>query len=160
MATLESFADPAGARGTGRFLTLTTRIYADLALAGDPDSFVDAVTLAPALVLVAAVVVAPADLVLGPKLRAARTAGSRRRPDGGATARPGRGGGAGVSGYTVLAVGLPTVALVAASVTRAVGVPPTPSNWTRRTSGQALTAADRRRDRQQRLARRRCRVRC
>jgi iron(III) transport system permease protein len=32
--------------------------------------------------------------------------------------------------YTVLAVGLPTLALLAAAVTRAVGLRPTPSNWT------------------------------
>jgi iron(III) transport system permease protein len=140
VATLESFAVPQVLGTPAGFSTLTTRIYADLALASDPDSFVDAVTLAAGLVLVAAVVLLPADLVLGPKLRAARTAA----PGGVRTAARRRGRSAAVvlavSGYTVLAVGLPTVALVAASVTRAVGVPPTPSNWTTANFRTALTA--------------------
>jgi iron(III) transport system permease protein len=140
VVTLESFAVPQVLGTPAGFSTLTTRIYADLALASDPGSFVDAVTLAAGLVLVAAVVLLPADLVLGPKLRAARTAA----PGGVRTAARRRGRSAAVvlavSGYTVLAVGLPTVALVAASVTRAVGVPPTPSNWTTANFRTALTA--------------------
>jgi iron(III) transport system permease protein len=39
-------------------------------------------------------------------------------------------GALGIFAYTVLAVGLPTLALVAAAITRAVGLSPTPSNWT------------------------------
>ena len=140
VATLESFAVPQVLGTPAGFSTLTTRIYADLALASDPDSFVDAVTLAAALVVVAAVVLVPADLVLAPKLRAARTAGA----GGVRTALGGRGrgvaGALAISGYTVLAVGLPTVALVAASVTRAVGLPPTPSNWTSANFRTALNA--------------------
>ena len=81
-----------------------------------------------------------ADLVLAPKLRAARTAGA----GGVRTALRGRGwgvaGALAISGYTVLAVGLPTLALVAASVTRAVGLPPTPSNWTSANFRTALNA--------------------
>ena len=139
VATLESFAVPQVLGTPAGFSTMTTRIYADLALASNPDSFVDAVTLAAALVVVAAVVLVPADLVLAPKLRAARTGGGGVR-----TAVRGRGRGAAgalaISGYTALAVGLPTVALVAASVTRAVGLPPTPSNWTSANFRTALNA--------------------
>lgn len=130
IATAESFAVPQVLGAPSGFATLTTRIYSDLALASDPDSFLDAVTLSLSLVLVAAVVLLPADIVLGPKLRAVRTA-----QPGGAVHALGRNwrtlAAALVLGiYTVFAVGLPTMALVAAAITRAIGLPPTPSNWT------------------------------
>jgi iron(III) transport system permease protein len=141
VATLESFAVPQVLGTPAGFSTLTTRIYADLALASDPDSFVDALTLAAALVAIVAVVLLPADVVLAPKLRAARTG----RPSGVAAVASRRGPatavGVAISGYTVLAVGLPTVALVAAAVTKAVGVPPTPSNWTLANFRSALSAS-------------------
>lgn len=130
VATLESFAVPQVLGQQSGFSTLTTRIYADLALASDRDSFVDAVTLAIGLVVVAGVVLVPADLILAPKLRSARTGYST----GGAV--PSRCSWRGgllamtVAAYSTLAVGLPTVALASAAVTRAIGLPPTPSNWT------------------------------
>jgi iron(III) transport system permease protein len=130
VATMESFAVPQVLGAPSGFATLTTRIYADLSLGSDPDSFLDAVTLALGLVVVAAVVLLPADLALGPKLRAVRTAqtagavlAAKRRWR---TAAPALA----VVAYTIFAVGLPTVALLAAAVTRAIGVRPTPSNWT------------------------------
>lgn len=130
VATLESFAVPQVLGAPSGFSTLTTRIYADLALASDPDAFLDAVTLALALVVMAAVVLLPSDLVLGPRLRAARTG----QPAGAVqvTRRSWRGvvPALGMLGYTLLGVGLPTIALAAAAITRAIGVAPTPSNWT------------------------------
>ena len=130
VATLESFAVPQVLGTPSGFSTLTTRIYADLSLASDPDSFLDAVTLSLGLVVMAAVVLLPSDLVLGPRLRAVRTA----QPAGAvpATGRSWRAVAPAlvIVAYTVLGVGLPTVALVAAAVTRAIGLPPTPSNWT------------------------------
>jgi iron(III) transport system permease protein len=130
VATMESFAVPQVLGAPSGFATLTTRIYADLSLASDPDSFLDAVTLALGLVVVAAVVLVPADLVLAPRLRAIRTgqpAAAEQR-----ARRSWRAGAAAllIAGYTLLVVGVPTVALLAAAVTRAIGVPPTPSNWT------------------------------
>lgn len=130
VATMESFAVPQVLGAPSGFATLTTRIYADLTLGSDPNSFLDAVTLALGLVVIAAVVLLPADLALGPKLRAVRTA----QPAGAVLAAK-RSTRAAVPalalvGYTVLAVGLPTLALLAAAVTRAVGLSPTPSNWT------------------------------
>jgi iron(III) transport system permease protein len=130
VATIESFAVPQVLGAPSGFTTLTTRIYADLSLASDPDSFLDAVILSLGLVVLAAVVLLPADLVLAPRLRATRTA-----QPAGAVLSAGRSWRAvaaalGILGYTVLAVGLPTVALVAAAGTRAIGLPPTPSNWT------------------------------
>jgi iron(III) transport system permease protein len=130
VATMESFAVPQVLGAPNGFATLTTRIYADLALASDPDSFLDAVTLALGLVVLAAAVLLPADLVLGPRLRARRTgqppapAPTRRRSW--RTVAPTLA----IVGYTVLAVGVPTLALLAAAMTKAIGLRPTPSNWT------------------------------
>lgn len=128
--TLATFAIPLVMGTPAGFTTVTTRIYADLSLGGDPFSFVEAVALALLLVLLAALVVAPADAVLGPRLRVTRPAVS----DGGAAQGGGRAGGRWVAlalaGYLLATLVLPLVALVAASVTRAVGVPPVPSNWT------------------------------
>src|SRR5262245_10094590 len=130
VATLETFAVPQVLGAPAGFSTLTTRIYADLSLASDPASFVDAVTLALGLVVVAAVILAPADVVLGPRLRTTRPA----QPGG--AVRTGRrtwytvGAAALLGGYLLLTVGVPTLALVLASITRAVGVPATPGNWT------------------------------
>jgi iron(III) transport system permease protein len=41
--------------------------------------------------------------------------------------------------YLLLAVGVPLVALVTTALTRAVGLPPTPANWTLRNFGAVLT---------------------
>ena len=130
VATLESFAAPQVLGTQAGFDTLTTRIYADLSLASDPDSFVDAITLSLALVVIAAVVLVPADLALGPRLRVVRAGqqagaalASRRgwRPVAAALA---------LAGYAAFAVVLPALALLTAAITKAIGVPPTPSNWT------------------------------
>ena len=59
--TLGTFAIPQVLGAPAGFSTVTTRIYADLSIGGDPSSFLEAVTLALLLVLVTAVCVAPAD---------------------------------------------------------------------------------------------------
>ena len=110
--TLESFAVPQVLGAPAGFTTVTTRIYANLARGADPFSFVEAITLALLLVLLAALVVAPTDALLGPRLRAERVAGS-----GGQAATPVRRSGsrwaaAGLGCYLVFAVGLPLLALV------------------------------------------------
>jgi iron(III) transport system permease protein len=130
VATLESFAVPQVMGSPAGFSTVTTRIYSALSLGSDPASFTEAVTLALVLVLLAAVVITPADLVLGPRLRVRRTgqqAGAAlvRRPTAG-----GRAAATVLWVYLGFAVALPTVALLAAALTRAVGLPPTPANWT------------------------------
>ena len=140
IATLESFAVPQVLGTPGGFTTLTTRIYADLSLASDPDSFLDAVTLSLGLVVLAAVVLLPSDIVLSPKLRATRTG----QPSGAAPVSPRSWragvGALGILSYTMFAVGLPTVALVTAAITRAIGLSPTPSNWTLQNFRTALDA--------------------
>jgi len=127
--TLGTFAIPQVLGAPAGFSTVTTRIYADLSIGGDPSSFLEAVTLALLLVLVTAVCVAPADALLGPRLRTARPAD----PQSG-QAVPGRPGAgraraAALGGYLVLTTALPLMALLLSSVTRALGVPPTPANW-------------------------------
>ena len=137
--TLASFAIPQVLGAPAGFTTMATQIYADLSLGGDPASFLSAVTLALLLVLVTAALVAPADALLGPRLRSSRPAS----PQGTAAAagRPAarRAQALGVTGYLVLTVGVPLAALVLASVTRAIGVPPTPDNWTLGHFRQVLT---------------------
>ena len=127
--TLGTFAIPQVLGAPAGFSTVTTRIYADLSIGGDPASFLEAVTLALLLVLVTAACVAPTDAVLGPRLRTARPAD----PQAG-QAMPGQPGvrraqSAALAGYLLLTTALPLAALVLASVTRALGVPPTPANW-------------------------------
>jgi iron(III) transport system permease protein len=127
--TLGTFAIPQVLGAPAGFSTVTTRIYADLSIGGDPASFLDAVTLALLLVLVAAAFVAPADTLLGPRLRSTRGADAQ-----GTQAFPGRRAvrraqALGLAGYLFLTTALPMAALVLSSVTRALGVPPTPANW-------------------------------
>jgi iron(III) transport system permease protein len=128
--TLGTFAIPQVLGAPGGFSTVTTRIYAGLSLGGDPASFVAAVTLALLLVLVAAVCVAPADALLGPRLRAPRPAVAQGTPASPARPVVRRGMAVGLAGYLFLTTALPLGALVLSSVTRAVGLPPTPGNWT------------------------------
>ncbi|MGI8870415.1 MAG: ABC transporter permease [Mycobacteriales bacterium] len=130
VSTLESFAVPQILGTPAGFATLTTRIYADLALGSNPDAFTDAITLALGLVILAAVILIPADLVLAPRLRADRDgqpAGPvlpRRRTWRSWSVA------AAVVGYVAVVIAVPTASLLAASVNRAVGLTPSPGNWT------------------------------
>jgi iron(III) transport system permease protein len=137
--TLGTFAIPQVLGAPAGFGTVTTRIYADLSIGGDPASFLEAVTLALLLVLVAVVCVAPGDALLGPHLRSARPADAQ-----GTQTVPGRqavrrGQAVGLGGYLLLTMVVPLAALALSSVTRALGVPPTPGNWTLDHFRQVLT---------------------
>ena len=137
--TLGTFAIPQVLGTPAGFRTVTTRIYADLSIGGDPTSFLEAVTLALLLVLVAVVCVAPSDALLGPRLRSARPADAQ-----GQHSVPGRrvacrGQAVGVGLYLLLTMVVPLAALALSSVTRALGVPPTPGNWTLDHFRQVLT---------------------
>src|SRR4051794_36595828 len=116
--TLGAFAIPQVLGAPAGFRTVATQIYADLSLGGAASSFSQAVTLALVLLLLAAVCVGPADAALAPRLRAARTGESSGGPAG--PARRGAGVAAAIGGWLVLGVGLPLLALVLASITRAV----------------------------------------
>jgi len=128
--TLQTFAVPQVMGSPVGFTTVTTRIYADLSRGSDPFTFVEAISLALLLVVLAVAVVAPADALLAPRLRMTRPAQS-----GGAPVTPTRRGtsrwvATGLGAYLLLAVALPLLALVSAAITRAVGLPPSPDNWT------------------------------
>src|SRR3954470_546710 len=127
--TLAAFAIPQVLGTPGGFSTVTTRIYAGLSIGGDPESFVQAVTLALLLVVVAAVCVAPADALLGSRLEVSRPAVAPGAPAIAGRPAVGRAMAAGLATYLVLSTALPLAALVLSSVTRAVGVTPTPANW-------------------------------
>src|SRR3954453_2607540 len=123
--TLGTFAIPQVLGAPAGFETVTTRIYADLSIGGDPATFLEAVALALLLVLVTAACVTPADALLGPRLRTVRPADPQT-----AQAVPGRPRTARVQatvlgGYLFLTTALPLAALALSSVTRAVGVAPT-----------------------------------
>jgi iron(III) transport system permease protein len=137
--TLGTFAIPQVLGAPAGFRTVTTQIYADLSIGGDPASFLEAVTLALLLVLVAVVCVAPADTLLGPRLRSTRPASTQ-----GAQSSPARRAVRwthvlALGAYLFLTVALPLAALVLSSITRALGVPPTPGNWSTAHYRQVLT---------------------
>ncbi|HLN77514.1 MAG TPA: ABC transporter permease subunit [Nocardioidaceae bacterium] len=138
--TLGTFAIPQVMGAPAGFTTVTTRIYANLSLGGDSASFVEAVTLALLLVVLAGSVVVPADALLGPRLRVRRQAVAEGSVTASAGRAPGRWIAAGLGCYLLATVGLPLLALVAAAVTRAVGLPPAPSNWTTDNFREVMTA--------------------
>ncbi|MDQ4039192.1 MAG: ABC transporter permease subunit, partial [Actinomycetota bacterium] len=127
--TLGTFAIPQVMGSPAGFTTITTRIYSNLARSSSPLAFVEAVTLALLLVVIAVLVVAPADSLLGPRLRVTRAATTDPVPTAGGRAT-GRWTATAIGCYSMLAVGLPLLALAATAVTRAVGLPPSPANWT------------------------------
>lgn len=130
IATLEAFAVPEVLGTPGGFSTLTVRIYSDLTLGSDPRLFTDAVTGSLGLVLVAVALVVPADVVLGPRLRSRRTAQSASGSAPVARSRWTAVGAVLLVVGVILGVLMPLAATVVAAITRAVGVAPTPSNWT------------------------------
>jgi iron(III) transport system permease protein len=127
--TLGTFAVPQVIGTPAGFTTITTRIYADLSYGSDPQSFVDATTLAVLLVIITLIVVAPADLLLGVRLQLRRTSTHDLDwPSGSPVSRTLKS--LILATYLIATAGLPLLALVSAAITRAVGVPSTPANWT------------------------------
>ncbi len=128
--TLGTFAIPQVMGAPAGFTTVTTRIYADLARGSDPFTFIEAVALALLLVVLAVLVITPADTVLGPRLRVTRVAEAEGPPIVAARPTASRWMAAGLGCYLLAAVALPLLALVSAALTRAIGIPPSPDNWT------------------------------
>lgn len=125
ITSVNAFGVPAVLGLPGGFATLTTRIYADLALSADPSSFTRAVALSAGLVLVSGAAVAFVD-----------AAGARRialrvgSPAGDTVLDRVRWPGVALWACLTFAVGVPLLALVLTAVTRAAGLPPVPENWT------------------------------
>jgi iron(III) transport system permease protein len=109
------------------FPTMTTHLYESLTQSADPAAFTTATVLAAGLVVVAVLVLAPADLLTGLG-RARRTGGLSGAPIAGGR----RSWGLAVVVWTflALAVAVPMTTLVLVALTRAVGLPPVPANWT------------------------------
>jgi iron(III) transport system permease protein len=127
--SMGAFAIPQVVGAPAGFDTITTRIYADLALGSNPQGFVEAITLALLLVVVTLIVVTPAETWLGGRLQLGRTAA--RDTDWQTTSRSTRMlVTTAMAGYLTVTTGLPLLALLSAAVTRAIGVPSTPDNWT------------------------------
>jgi iron(III) transport system permease protein len=138
VATVNAFGVPAILGTPAGVATVTVRIYQDLALSADPAAFVRATVLACSLVLLAVATVGAADRLLASG-RAARTevpAGAQ--PSGARRLAPALA----LWAYLALGVGVPLVALVLSSVTRAVGLPPAPENWTLANFGTALSGTN------------------
>ncbi|MGI8459661.1 MAG: ABC transporter permease [Propionibacteriaceae bacterium] len=127
--TLGTFAVPELVGAPAGFGTVSTRIYADLALGSDPAGFVTAVTSAVLLVALALVVVVPADMAFRGGRQSDRAfVSSAPGPPGHPVTRVLLATGLGL--YLTATSGLPLLALVGAAVTKAIGVPSTPANWT------------------------------
>jgi iron(III) transport system permease protein len=127
--SMGAFAVPQLVGAPAGFGTITTRIYADLALGSDPQSFVEAITLALLLVVVTLIVVTPAETLLGGRLQIGRMAARDTDwPSSGRTTRVIVT--IAMALYLIITIGLPLLALLSAAVTRAIGLPSTPDNWT------------------------------
>jgi iron(III) transport system permease protein len=136
--TINAFGVPAFLGLPGGFVTVTTQIYRDLVLSADPEAFTRVLVLASALMAIAFVAASLGDTSGALRAPATRTGG----PSGGAVSRERRGWllTAAVCAYLATAVVLPLVALLLRALTRAVGLPPVPANWTLRHFDRALTA--------------------
>lgn len=134
--TVNAFGIPAILGLPGGFVTMTTRIYRDLSFAADPAAFDRVVVLATSLVALAVVTVAAAD-VAGtlPATRAGTPRGRRESRSGGSWLPT-----LAVAGFVAVTTGFPLAALTLRAVSRGVGVPPVPSNWTLGNFEEALTA--------------------
>ncbi len=132
---INSFGVPAVLGTPASFDVATTQIYGDLALSARPEAFSRAVLLATGLVMVALVFAAGAEGLLG-RRRVEATAG-QLLPFRHSTVS--RSWIAIVAwGVAVAVVLLPLVVLILVSITRGVGVPPTPANWTLQHFREAL----------------------
>jgi iron(III) transport system permease protein len=139
VVSVNSFGIPAVLGSPAGFGTMTTRIYQDLVRSATPAAFTRVLVLAAALVVVTVAVVAFADRRFGLAGTVVRTAGPL-----GQAATPGR-----IARWPALTLWvyvtftalIPLGALVASSLTRAVGLSPTPSNWTLANFREALTGS-------------------
>jgi iron(III) transport system permease protein len=134
VASVNSFGIPAVLGIPAGFPTITTRIYQDLARSAEPAAFSRVVVLATILLIIAVAAVAAGD--------AATRRGIPPRPaashEPARTGRRGRLASAAAWTYLAAAAALPVVALVLTGLTRAVGLPATPGNWTLANFGEAL----------------------
>ncbi len=127
---VNAFGVPAVLGTPAGFVTITTRLYQDLARSADLALFAEAAILAATLVVVAIAVVGPADAWLTGRA-AARTGESAGAPVGVAGRRCLRLiGSFAIAGGIALLTVVPLIAVLLTAITRAVGLAPVPANWT------------------------------
>lgn len=136
VSAINAFGAPAFLGSPAGFETVTTRIYQDLALSARPESFSRALLLAILLVVVALLFVLVAERLLTGMGPATRTGG----PQGTAATswRSSRAPGATLVLMVVVTTLGPLIVLVLTAITRGVGVPPVPRNWTSAHFAEAL----------------------
>ncbi len=128
--SVNAFGVPAVLGTPAGFVTITTRLYQDLARSADPALFAEAAILAATLVVVAIAVVGPADAWLTGRA-AARTGESAGAPIGVSGKRRLRmAASLSIAGGIALLTVVPLIAVLLTAITRAVGLPPVPVNWT------------------------------
>lgn len=132
---VNNFGIPAVLGIPAGFETMTTRIYSGLVLGGGPAAFSRVLVLALALVVIAMTAVGVTDT-------AASSAPRTGAPAGGpaSTGAPRRSFRLAAAAWTYVAVTsvVPFVALLLIALTRGVGVPPVPANWTLANFSEAL----------------------
>lgn len=133
---INAFGVPAILGTPASFETVTTRIFQNLTRSARPESFSTAVFLATGLVAVAFVFVAFAETVVNKPGALESEAGPTGTsiPEGRQNLLPSLLAWIGIIATTIL----PVIALVLVSVTRGVGLSPTPANWTLGNFGEAM----------------------
>jgi len=135
VASMNSFGIPAVLGIPAGFPTITTRIFQDLARSASNAAFARVVLLATVLLALVAVVVAATDV-------ATRRADPIRPGASHEPARPPASRAPWARGlawaYLGFTAGIPVLALALTGLTRAVGLPPSPDNWTLANYAEAL----------------------
>ncbi len=127
VTSMNAFAIPSVLGTPDGFVTMTTRIYRDLAFAADSASFSRVLALSVLLAGSTLLIIGVADRIL--PSRGPTRSGISAAP----SAIAGRGSwlaGAPLWAYLVLSTVVPLLALVLTAVTRGIGLPPVPRNWT------------------------------
>lgn len=137
VAALNSFGVPAILGTPSGFVTVTTRIYQDLARSAPPEALRRAVLLATGLAVAALVLVALSEVSLGGLGGEGRTTTSSGPVV--SSAKRTRWPGVGAWLFILLGMVIPFLALLGEALTKEVGLSPFPSNWTLRNFGNALT---------------------
>jgi iron(III) transport system permease protein len=138
VVAVNAFGIPAVLGTPAGFTTITTRIYQDLAFSADPEAFTRVLVMAGMLVIATFLVVGGADAASAGRGRPTH----RVESPGSFQAERRRGGPSAtlVAGYAVLVSGVPLVGLILTALTRAVGLAPTPGNWTTDNFAEAWSA--------------------
>ncbi|MEO6577616.1 MAG: ABC transporter permease subunit [Candidatus Limnocylindria bacterium] len=135
VTSMNAFAIPTLLGTPDRFVTMTTRIYRDLAFAADSESFSRVLALSVLLAGSTLLVIGVADRLLpGRGPTRSGVAVTRHATTGRAAALPALL----LWAYVALATVLPLIALLLTALTRGIGVAPIPANWTTEHFAEAL----------------------